>query len=70
MLSVCTWLNKTNLGHVGEDTFKAATAMAGGIAASGNTCGACTGAILAISSFLGRVLKTSVHLRALQIKIK
>ncbi len=45
---------KTNLGNIGDDTFKAATALAGGIAASGNTCGACTGGLLALSSFLGR----------------
>ncbi|MCJ7856337.1 C-GCAxxG-C-C family protein [Lachnospiraceae bacterium NSJ-143] len=45
---------KTNLGHVTEETFTAATALAGGVAASGNTCGACTGGILALGSFLGR----------------
>lgn len=45
---------KDNLGHVTDETFTAATALAAGVAASGNTCGACTGAILALGSFLGR----------------
>ena len=45
---------KTNLGHVTEETFTAATALAGGVAASCHTCGACTGGILALGSFLGR----------------
>lgn len=45
---------RTCLGHVSADTFTAATALAGGVAASGNTCGACTGGVLAIGSFLGR----------------
>ena len=48
---------QTHLGHVSPDTFTAATALAGGVAASGNACGACTGAILAIGSFLGRDLE-------------
>ena len=45
---------RTCLGGVSADTFTAATALAGGVAASGNACGACTGAILSIGSFLGR----------------
>ncbi len=45
---------KSELGHITDETFKAATALAGGVAASGNTCGACTGGVLSISSFLGR----------------
>ena len=43
---------RTCLGGVSADTFTAATALAGGVAASGNACGACTGAILSIG-FLG-----------------
>ena len=45
---------KQTLGQVTDDTFKAATGLAGGVAASGNACGACTGAILSMGSFLGR----------------
>lgn len=45
---------KTNLGNISDNLFQAATAMAGGVAASGNTCGACTGAILALGAFKGR----------------
>lgn len=45
---------KTNLGGISDNLFQAATGLAGGIAASGNTCGACTGGILALGSFLGR----------------
>ena len=45
---------KENLGNISDNLFQAATAMAGGVAASGNTCGACTGAILALGAFRGR----------------
>jgi C_GCAxxG_C_C family probable redox protein len=41
--------------HVGsKDVFKAGSALAGGIARRGETCGALTGAILAVSSLVGR----------------
>ncbi len=39
---------------ISDDIFKAATALAGGGAASGNLCGAASGAILAISTAIGR----------------
>jgi len=45
---------KENFGTITDDVFKSATALAGGAAASGHCCGAFTGGILAISSFLGR----------------
>lgn len=45
---------KTHLGGVSDNLFQAATALAGGVAASGNTCGACTAGILALGTFLGR----------------
>jgi len=45
---------KENLGKISDETFTAATALAGGVAATGNACGACTGGVMAISSFIGR----------------
>jgi C_GCAxxG_C_C family probable redox protein len=41
--------------HVGsKEVFKAGSALAGGIARRGETCGALTGAILAVSFLVGR----------------
>lgn len=42
------------IGGIGEDVFKAATGLAGGIGLSGNSCGAFTGGVLILSSYLGR----------------
>jgi C_GCAxxG_C_C family probable redox protein len=41
-----------NVGNV--DVFKAGSALAGGVARQGETCGALTGAIMAIGSLVGR----------------
>ena len=38
----------------GQESFKAATALAGGVARSGNACGALTGGLMAIGLALGR----------------
>ena len=41
--------------HVGnKEVFKAGSALAGGVARRGETCGALTGAIMAIGSLVGR----------------
>jgi len=43
---------KLNVGS--KDVFKAGSALAAGVAKRGETCGALTGAIMAISSLVGR----------------
>jgi len=43
---------KLNVGS--REVFKAGSALAGGVALRGETCGALTGAIMAISSLVGR----------------
>ena len=43
-----------HIAPISNDIFTAATALAGGGAASGNICGACSGGILAIGTFIGR----------------
>ena len=40
--------------RISEHTFKAASGLAGGIGRSGNSCGALTGGVMALSTFLGR----------------
>ena len=42
------------LGVGSQEVFKAGSALAGGVALRGETCGAITGAIMAISSVVGR----------------
>ena len=42
------------VGGVDDSVFKAATGLAGGAGLSGATCGALTGSVLVIGSFLGR----------------
>jgi C_GCAxxG_C_C family probable redox protein len=42
------------LGVGSQEVFKAGSALAGGVALRGETCGALTGAIMAISSVVGR----------------
>lgn len=41
-------------GKIPDDVFKAASGLAGGVGRTGNTCGAVTGGVMALSSFLGR----------------
>lgn len=41
-------------GNISDDLFRAATGMAGGIGLSGDTCGALSGAVLAVSVMRGR----------------
>jgi len=36
-----------------DDVFKAASGLAGGVGRTGNTCGAVTGGVMVLSSFLG-----------------
>jgi C_GCAxxG_C_C family probable redox protein len=43
---------KLNIGS--QEVFKAGSALAGGVASRGETCGALTGAIMAIGSLVGR----------------
>ena len=43
---------KLNVGS--QEVFKAGSALAGGVALKGETCGALTGAIMAIGSLVGR----------------
>lgn len=45
---------KDTVGGIGDDVFKAGTGLAGGIGLTGNSCGALTGGVMAISSYLGR----------------
>jgi C_GCAxxG_C_C family probable redox protein len=42
------------LGVISKDVFKAGNSLAGGVARQGETCGAVTGAIMAIGSVSGR----------------
>lgn len=44
----------THFGNITNNLFQAATAMAAGVGKSGSACGACTGAILSIGTFIGR----------------
>ncbi len=45
---------QTHLGLGSQDSFKAATALAGGVARMGNTCGALLGGIMGIGLAFGR----------------
>ena len=45
---------KKVLGNIGDDVFKAATGLAGGVGLTGNTCGALSGAVLVLGTYLGR----------------
>ncbi|RJQ65625.1 MAG: C_GCAxxG_C_C family protein [Desulfobacteraceae bacterium] len=45
---------KKVLNGIGDDVFKAATGLAGGGGLTGNTCGALSGGIMVLSTFLGR----------------
>ncbi len=42
------------LGGISDEVFKAGTGLAGGIGLSGNSCGALTGGVMALSCYLGR----------------
>ena len=45
---------KETVGGISDDVFQAATGLAGGVARTGNACGALTGGVMALSSFWGR----------------
>lgn len=45
---------KETIGGIPEEVFKSATGLAGGIGLQGYACGALTGGVLALSSYLGR----------------
>ena len=45
---------KKTLGGISDDIFNASTGLAGGIGLTGNTCGALTGGVIVLSTFLGR----------------
>ena len=45
---------KKVVGGIGDDVFKAATGLAGGIGLTGNTCGALSGGVLVLGHFVGR----------------
>ena len=45
---------KKVIGGIGDDVFKSATGLAGGIGLTGNTCGALLGGVLVLGHFLGR----------------
>ena len=45
---------KETIGGISDEVFKAGTGLAGGIGLSGNSCGALTGGVMALSCYLGR----------------
>jgi len=45
---------KETVGNISNEVFQSATGLSGGIARTGNACGAFTGGVLALSSFWGR----------------
>jgi C_GCAxxG_C_C family probable redox protein len=45
---------KKVLGSINDDVFKAATGLCGGVAGTGNLCGAVSGGIMALSVYVGR----------------
>lgn len=45
---------KTVFGSISDDVFKAGTGLAGGIGLTGNNCGAFTGGVIALSTYIGR----------------
>jgi len=45
---------KKVVGGITDDVFKAATGLAGGIGLTGNNCGALTGGVMLLSTFIGR----------------
>lgn len=45
---------RDSIGNVSDSVFKSATGLAAGISGGGYACGALTGGVMAISSFLGR----------------
>lgn len=45
---------KAALDSISDDVFKAATGLAGGIGLMGSACGALTGGVMVLSTFLGR----------------
>ncbi len=47
-------LEENNYKSINDEVFKAATGLAGGIGLTGNSCGACVGGVMVLSSFMGR----------------
>lgn len=45
---------KDTIGGFSDEVFKAGTGLAGGIGLAGNSCGALTGGVMAISCYFGR----------------
>jgi C_GCAxxG_C_C family probable redox protein len=45
---------KETVGNISDEVFQSATGLAGGVARTGNACGALTGGIMALSCFWGR----------------
>lgn len=45
---------KETIGNIPDEVFKSATGLAAGLSGGGYACGALTGGILALSSYLGR----------------
>lgn len=45
---------RDSIGGISDDVFKAGTGLAGGIGLAGNSCGALTGGVMAISCYFGR----------------
>jgi len=45
---------KETAGNIGDDVFQSATGLAGGVARTGNACGALTGGVMALSCYWGR----------------
>ncbi|HMB30517.1 MAG TPA: C-GCAxxG-C-C family protein [Desulfohalobiaceae bacterium] len=45
---------KDTLGGISNEVFKAGTGLAGGIGLTGNSCGALTGGVMALSCYFGR----------------
>jgi C_GCAxxG_C_C family probable redox protein len=45
---------KETVGNISDEVFQSATGLAGGVARTGNACGALTGGVMALSCFWGR----------------
>lgn len=45
---------KETVGNISDEVFQSATGLAGGVARTGNACGALIGGVMALSSFWGR----------------
>ncbi|MCL1941382.1 MAG: C-GCAxxG-C-C family protein [Synergistaceae bacterium] len=45
---------RETVGNISDEVFQSATGLAGGVARTGNACGALTGGVMALSCFWGR----------------